>query len=57
MSQQICVNLPVTDLERPKAFLGAVPCAPQDHGFMYGHGFEDLDGHVREPGYMETPPA
>ncbi len=57
MSQQICVNLPVTDLERPKAFLGAVPCAPQDHGFMYGHGFEDLDGHVREPGHMETPPA
>lgn len=21
---------------------------PQDHGFMYGHGFEDLDGHVWE---------
>src|SRR5437868_629919 len=19
---------------------------PQDHGFMYGHGFQDLDGHV-----------
>ena len=21
---------------------------PQDHGFMYGHGFEDLDGHIWE---------
>ena len=19
---------------------------PEDHGFMYGHGFEDLDGHT-----------
>lgn len=21
---------------------------PEDHGFMYGHGFEDLDGHIWE---------
>ncbi|MEP6791202.1 MAG: VOC family protein, partial [Ramlibacter sp.] len=27
---------------------GKVPNAPQDHGFMYGHGFEDLDGHIWE---------
>ena len=26
---------------------------PQDHGFMYAHGFEDLDGHIWEPFYME----
>jgi uncharacterized protein len=26
---------------------------PQDHGFMYGHGFEDLDGHQWELAYME----
>lgn len=26
---------------------------PQDHGFMYGHGFQDLDGHVWELFYME----
>lgn len=26
---------------------------PQDHGFMYGHGFEDLDGHQWEFAYME----
>ncbi len=32
---------------------GAAPRAPQDHGFMYGHGFEDLDGHVWELVYME----
>jgi len=27
---------------------GTAPNAPQDHGFMYGHGFEDLDGHIWE---------
>ena len=21
---------------------------PKDHGFMYGHGFQDLDGHIWE---------
>jgi uncharacterized protein len=26
---------------------------PQDHGFMYGHGFEDPDGHIWELVYME----
>ena len=26
---------------------------PQDHGFMYGHGFSDLDGHIWEIIYME----
>ena len=26
---------------------------PQDHGFMYGHGFQDLDGHILELVYME----
>jgi uncharacterized protein len=26
---------------------------PQDHGFMYGHGFQDLDGHMWEVIYME----
>lgn len=26
---------------------------PQDHGFMYGHGFQDLDGHIWEIFYME----
>jgi uncharacterized protein len=26
---------------------------PQDHGFMYGHGFQDLDGHAWELMYMD----
>ncbi|HMJ47294.1 MAG TPA: VOC family protein [Ferruginibacter sp.] len=26
---------------------------PQDHGFMYGHGFQDLDGHIWEVMYMD----
>ncbi len=27
---------------------------PQDHGFMYAHGFQDLDGHIWEIIYMES---
>lgn len=26
---------------------------PQDHGFMYAHGFQDLDGHIWETMFME----
>lgn len=26
---------------------------PQDHGVMYAHGFQDLDGHVWELVYMQ----
>jgi uncharacterized protein len=39
---------------------GTAPNAPQDHGFMYGHGFEDLDGHIWELVWMDpaaTPPT
>jgi len=25
---------------------------PQDHGFMFGHGFQDLDGHIWEVFWM-----
>ena len=32
---------------------GTSPNAPQDHGFMYGHGFTDLDGHIWELAYMD----
>ncbi len=32
---------------------GKAPNAPQDHGFMYGHGFEDLDGHQWELVWMD----
>jgi uncharacterized protein len=36
---------------------GSAPRAPQDHGFMYGHGFEDLDGHIWELTHMDTSAA
>jgi predicted lactoylglutathione lyase len=26
---------------------------PEDHGFMYGHGFQDPDGHIWELAFME----
>ena len=29
------------------------PRKPQDHGFMYAHGYEDLDGHLWETVYMD----
>lgn len=29
---------------------------PQDHGFMYQHAFEDLDGHLWEVFHMDAPP-
>ena len=32
---------------------GSTYSEPQDHGFMYGHGFQDLDGHVWEVFYMD----
>lgn len=31
---------------------GRAPRPPQDHGFMYGHAFEDLDGHLWELVWM-----
>ncbi len=36
---------------------GKTPNAPQDHGFMYGHGFEDLDGHLWELVWMNPDAA
>jgi predicted lactoylglutathione lyase len=29
---------------------------PKDYGFMYAHGFQDLDGHIWEVVYMESMP-
>jgi predicted lactoylglutathione lyase len=42
---------------KARAAGAGVPNAPQDHGFMYGHGFEDLDGHVWELVYMDAAAA
>jgi predicted lactoylglutathione lyase len=35
----------------------ADPGPKQDHGFMYGRSFEDLDGHVFEPMWMDLQAA
>jgi predicted lactoylglutathione lyase len=32
---------------------GSVPNPKQDQGFMYSHGFQDLDGHLWEVMYMD----
>ena len=32
---------------------GRIYAEPADHGFMYQHGFEDLDGHIWELFYMD----
>ncbi len=43
---------------KARAAGGSVPRAPQDHGFMYAHGFEDIDGHIWELVHMTgEPPA
>ncbi len=34
---------------------GMIYKAPEDHGFMYGHGFQDLDGHIWEIIAIDTP--
>ena len=33
---------------------GKIYKEPQDHGFMYGHGYQDLDGHLWEVMWMDT---
>lgn len=36
---------------------GSAPRPAQDHGFMYAHGFEDLDGHIWELVHMTGLPT
>jgi predicted lactoylglutathione lyase len=44
----------VDELVRKAVAAGAkTPVDVQDHGFMYSHGFEDLDGHLWELVYMD----
>jgi uncharacterized protein len=40
-------------VRKARAAGGATFNEPQDYGFMYGHGFQDLDGHVWELAFME----
>ncbi len=37
---------------KAKAAGGATYNQPQDHGFMYAHGFQDPDGHIWELVHM-----
>ncbi len=44
----------VEEVIRKAVAAGATtPRKPQDHGFMYAHGFADLDGHFWEFFYMD----
>lgn len=36
---------------------GTTPFPPKDHGFMYQHGFQDMDGHLWEVVYMQPTAA
>ena len=40
-------------VEKAAAAGATTPRASQDYGFMYQHGFQDLDGHLWEVLYME----
>jgi uncharacterized protein len=35
---------------------GSAPRPPQDHGFVYYHPFEDIDGHTWEPMWLAPEP-
>ena len=44
----------VDDMVRKAVAAGGTTYSePQDHGFMYGHSFQDLDGHIWEVFYMD----
>jgi predicted lactoylglutathione lyase len=43
--------------EKALAAGGREPREKQDHGFMYGRSFEDLDGHIWEPMWMDMAAA
>nr|WP_119719246.1 VOC family protein [Lysobacter tabacisoli] len=48
----------VDDLFARALAAGATPGRPpQDHGFMYQHGFEDLDGHLWELVHLSGAPS
>jgi len=43
--------------EKALAAGGREPREPQDYGFMYGRSFEDPDGHIWEPMWMDMEAA
>jgi uncharacterized protein len=54
-----CISRAQVDELVAKARAGGanVPRAAQDHGFMYAHGYEDLDGHTWELIHMTGAPS
>ena len=59
-STEVLVGLSADSREQVDAMVrkavaagGSTYNEPQDHGFMYGHGFQDLDGHIWELIFME----
>lgn len=45
----------VDEMVRKAVAAGATtPNMPQDYGFMYQHGYQDLDGHLWELMYMDV---
>jgi uncharacterized protein len=54
----VCLSLDTRDgvddlVKKAVAAGGATYNQPQDHGFMYAHGFEDPDGHIWELVWMD----
>jgi predicted lactoylglutathione lyase len=59
-STEVLVALSCESREKVDELVGGAVAAggttynePQDHGFMYAHGFQDPDGHIWELIYME----
>ena len=58
MSRMIFINLPVTHVEKSTAFYEAIGAnRNQDFAVMYGHSYEDPDGHIRESMWMDVEAA
>ena len=51
-----CESREAVDALVRKAVAGGAttPNPPKDDGFMYGHGYQDLDGHLWELTYMDA---
>ncbi|MDO3626262.1 VOC family protein [Mucilaginibacter sp. BT774] len=58
-STEVLITLDATSADEVKQFInkaeslgGRIYAQAQDHGFMYQHGFADLDGHRWEMAYV-----
>jgi uncharacterized protein len=53
-----CENRPRVDelVRTAVAAGGSTYSEPRDYGFMYTHGFQDLDGHIWELFHMDSMP-